>query len=294
MIKKLNIAETIKNLMMLRWDSKAVSPIVSMILLIMIMLVVTAGILQWATPVIQRVQYEAHYRTMLGYFESLDLAIEDVVKAGMNSTREVSVSVGAGELYFGGGEDWRILYINETGTEKTDIFKIPSIEHRLASPFGTYITRFENLGIVTQAVGERWLVNEPIIIERKNSTVPEETIVYIYILNFTSAGIKSGTAGNYKFYIRLHSTNIIGPSKISNLTINITGDWRKTWYSYFRKDYDIENATGDITNFIGWAPDEAKDRIIYKTNRTKEYLTVPNELNWRAIIYDLEIVLKIT
>ncbi|MEW6069653.1 MAG: hypothetical protein AB1485_03470 [Candidatus Thermoplasmatota archaeon] len=277
-------------------DNEAVSPIISMILLIMIMLVVTAGIMQWATPVIQRAQYEAHYGATQGYFNALDLAIEDVVKGGVNSTREMFVNIGGGELYFGGMENWRISYneTNETGATKTVEWdrNLSCIEHKLASPFGTYITRFENLGVATQAVGERWISNEPMRVERKNIDTPNKTVVCIYLANFTSSGIKGGTAGNYKFYILLNSTNITNlTSTISNLTLNISGEWRETWYSYFLKDYEIANATGNVANYIGWAP--KGDCLIYKTAQTKDYLSVANELRYRAVTYNLEIILKI-
>ena len=93
-------------------DKEAVSPIISMILLITIVLVVTAAILQWATPILQRSQSEANYSSALGYFNALDSAFEDVVNMGEGASRTVDVSVGAGNIYISEtmNETWVVSY----------------------------------------------------------------------------------------------------------------------------------------------------------------------------------------
>ncbi|MBA3043515.1 hypothetical protein FP804_00070, partial [archaeon] len=93
-------------------DKEAVSPIISMILLITIVLVVTAAILQWATPILQRSQNEANYGAVLGYFNALDSTFEDVVNMGEGASRTVDVSVGAGNIYISEimNETWIVSY----------------------------------------------------------------------------------------------------------------------------------------------------------------------------------------
>ena len=93
-------------------DKEAVSPIISMILLITIVLVVTAAILSWATPILQRSQSEANYGSALGYFNALDSAFEDVVNMGEGASRSVDVSVGAGNIYISESmnETWVVSY----------------------------------------------------------------------------------------------------------------------------------------------------------------------------------------
>ncbi|MBU3902006.1 MAG: hypothetical protein KKE04_01415, partial [Candidatus Thermoplasmatota archaeon] len=93
-------------------DKEAVSPIISMILLITIVLVVTAAILQWATPILQRSQNEANYGAVLGYFNALDSTFEDVVNMGEGASRTVDVSIGAGNIYISEimNETWVVSY----------------------------------------------------------------------------------------------------------------------------------------------------------------------------------------
>lgn len=93
-------------------DKQAVSPIISMVLLIGIVLVVTAVILSWATPILQRSQSEANYNSALGYFNALNSAFEDVVNMGEGASRTVDVSVGAGSIYMGEtmNETWIVSY----------------------------------------------------------------------------------------------------------------------------------------------------------------------------------------
>ncbi|MDI6917191.1 MAG: hypothetical protein QMC80_05285, partial [Thermoplasmatales archaeon] len=93
-------------------EKEAVSPIISMILLITIVLVVTAAILSWATPILQRSQSEANYGAVLGYFNALDSGFEDVVNMGEGASRTVDVSVGAGSIYMSESmnETWVVSY----------------------------------------------------------------------------------------------------------------------------------------------------------------------------------------
>ena len=106
-------------------DKEAVSPIISMILLITIVLVVTAAILQWATPILQRSQSEANYSSALGYFNVLDSAFEDVVNMGEGASRSVDVSVGAGNIYISEtmNETWVVSY-NFEGQPRVNISKL--------------------------------------------------------------------------------------------------------------------------------------------------------------------------
>lgn len=93
-------------------DKQAVSPIISMVLLIGVVLIVTAAILSWATPILQRSQSEANYNSALGYFNALNSAFEDVVNMGEGASRTVDVSVGAGNIYISEtmNETWVVSY----------------------------------------------------------------------------------------------------------------------------------------------------------------------------------------
>lgn len=331
-------------IMVIREDKEAVTPILSMILLIMIMLVVTAGIIQWATPTVQNAQYEAQYRAARGYFEILDSAIEDAVVMGSNSGRSAYLSIGAGEIYFGKTETWIVAYglnkslrigffgledgdknlsinstqegtnvnisvywpegdnlgepyypleyqtptpvitaskdlvgtvyirVNNSSTQKSLaelwLFDINCIEYKLASPLGTYYIRAENAGIVTQAIGERWVCNKPMFQEG-------DSTLLMWIANFTKKGISSGGAGDYHFNIRAQGGYVRASRSVYNLTLQICyGDypnWAETWYSYFLEGYEAAQISGGESGYKGFITDSG--RLFYKTvveaNETK-------------------------
>ena len=315
-------------------DKQAVSPIISMVLLIGIVLVVTTVILSWATPILQRSQSEAHYGSALGYFNALDSALEDV-RWGEGASRTVDVSIGAGNIYISESmnETWIVSYglndsmrirfsdlgypqddtfeINSTKPENVNItiywpegddlgepnyppesgglinptsttvhanapltgtvyirvnkldntetlaelwlFDIMPISYELPSAFGTYYIKEINGGIITQATGERYVTDAPLITETGNSI----------LMDMIQTGIKEdslsgGGAGSYSFALNMKNMNIRTNEDVYNLTLQIydkQGDkWDKAWYSYFESN----------SKFV-----DKGDHLLYSNNKIK-------------------------
>jgi hypothetical protein len=245
--------------------------------------------MQWATPTIQRAHCEAQYKVMLGYFEILDRAIEDVIKIGTNSTREIFMNIGSGELYFVGYTEWIISY--EGFAESINI---SYISYNLESPLGLYRIVAENAGMVSESLGESRIFNKPLVLENKNPTDPRNTSLLFALVNFTLSGVRGGGAGSYRFWIKLNSITATEELKVSNFTLKIDSKLRKnTWYDYFCEGYKIANVTGNAASYLGFAPDPANERIIYKTVLSENYLEEENELNLRIARYDLEITIEV-
>jgi hypothetical protein len=80
-------------------DVDAVTPIVSTLLLITIMLTIISSILYWSIPTMNRISWDTEYRTTMAGFEALDAALEDTVQGGVaGSTRTIRISVPDGTL----------------------------------------------------------------------------------------------------------------------------------------------------------------------------------------------------
>ncbi len=102
-------------------DRDGVTPLISTMLLIVIMIGIVSSILYWSIPAINRIGWDTEFRTSLGHFQALDGAIEDTVREGTEgSTRTVSLSIPGGDLrYKKSYSRWFISYANSTDTEIT-------------------------------------------------------------------------------------------------------------------------------------------------------------------------------
>lgn len=300
-------------------DKEAVSPIISMILLITIVLVVTAAILSWATPILQRSQSEANYGAVLGYFSALDSAFEDVVNMGEGASRSVDVSVGAGNIYISEtmNETWIVSYglndslrirffdvgdgdntfkINSTKIETVNItiywpegndlgepdyhiiinlgegkepitaanpltgtvyirvansttneplaelwlFDVTPITYELSSASGTYYIKSVNGGIITQATGQKYVTNEPLVKETGSSLL-------LYMIQTKATNLMGGGSGSYSFTLNMKNMDIRNniSAEVYNLTLQIYNEqeegWNAAWYSYFESKFEFKN-----------------------------------------------------
>lgn len=94
----------------LRNDTSAVSPIISAILLLTIMLVTVGSIMAWAIPRIQQMEYDAQYDSVFSSFEVFDSRADDVMYAAPGTTRSTGFSVGGGDLLIGRDNGYILLY----------------------------------------------------------------------------------------------------------------------------------------------------------------------------------------
>ena len=352
-------------------DKEAVSPIISMILLITIVLVVTAAILQWATPILQRSQNEANYGAVLGYFNALDSTFEDVVNMGEGASRTVDVSVGAGNIYISESmnETWVVSYglnkslrirffdlddgnnefrINSTKTVDVNItvswydingdyvdcnntntgnslsggslkpitvhrdivgtvnitvtnsttnetlaelwlFDITPITYELPSAFGTYYIKSVNGGIITQATGQKYVTNEPLVKETGSSLL-------LYMIQTKATNLRGGGSGSYSFTLNMKNMNIRNNMSrdVYNLTLQIYNEqeegWNDAWYSHFLTGWKNAKVSGKETNYTGFVSDEGGDGLLYKTNNTTNpelYGTTPITLRLMSCNMDV-------
>ena len=81
-----------------RNDTSAVSPIISAILLLTIMLVTVGSIMAWAIPRIQQMEADAQYSSVYSSFEVFDSRADDLMYAAPGTTRTTAFSVGGGDL----------------------------------------------------------------------------------------------------------------------------------------------------------------------------------------------------
>ncbi|MCG2826067.1 MAG: hypothetical protein L6265_05695, partial [Thermoplasmatales archaeon] len=314
-----------------------------MILLITIVLVVTAAILQWATPILQRSQNEANYGAVLGYFNALDSTFEDVVNMGEGASRTVDVSVGAGNIYISEimNETWVVSYgfegqprVNFSGLDypqdnkfhieasilnanvsvywydennniihtfykdsvglpndiTTDeivsgtvnitvfdsshqivaqlwLFDITPITYELPSAFGTYYIKEVNGGIITQATGQKYVTNEPLVKETGSSLL-------LYMIQTKATNLRGGGSGSYSFTLNMKNMNIRNNMSrdVYNLTLQIYNEqeegWNDAWYSYFLTGWRNAKISGKEMDYTGFVSDEGGDGLLYKTNNT--------------------------
>jgi hypothetical protein len=66
----------------------------------MIVLMVAAGMLLWASPVIEGLRYDAYYRDTLYSFKNMDTVFDDCVQEGTNSSRTTYILVRGGSLNY--------------------------------------------------------------------------------------------------------------------------------------------------------------------------------------------------
>lgn len=92
-------------------DNDGVSPIISMILIISIMLLVTGALLAWGVPTIQRMEADAQYRNARNNMEVIDVTIEDLLQEGEGATRTERVVFSGGQVLIkSSSERWILSY----------------------------------------------------------------------------------------------------------------------------------------------------------------------------------------
>lgn len=93
-----------------RNDISAVSPIISAILLLTIMLITVGSIMAWAIPRIQQMEYDAQYDGTFSNFEVFDSRADDVIYGGSDESRTAGFSFGGGDLILARDNGYMFLY----------------------------------------------------------------------------------------------------------------------------------------------------------------------------------------
>ncbi len=91
-------------------DTKAVSPIISAILLLTIMLITVGAIMTWAIPRIQGMEQDAHYEGVYAGFEVFDTRADDVIYTGKGTSRVSEIGVGGGDLFLAADDGYWMIY----------------------------------------------------------------------------------------------------------------------------------------------------------------------------------------
>lgn len=91
-------------------DTEGVSPIISAILLLTIMLITVGAIMAWAIPQIQQMEYSAQYDGVYSNFEVFDTRADDVIYGGPGNTRTTGFSVGSGDLLLARSDGYIFVY----------------------------------------------------------------------------------------------------------------------------------------------------------------------------------------
>lgn len=200
-------------------NNNSVSPIISMILLVTIMLIVVGAIIQWATPNIQNAISEANYRANLQYTEKLLDSIDTIRYMGVSSTETVSIFISKGEFYFmSNDERWIFSYglnnttriiFSELGVESNDnTFKINStISMRVNISINwynnnyeqihSYITVNRSINSTATTITTNRILEGILCITVYNSSTFEES-AELWLFDLTSLNFKfSSIAGNY-------------------------------------------------------------------------------------------------
>ena len=109
----------------LRYDTSAVSPIISAILLLTIMLITVGSIMAWAIPRITQMEDDARYDGVLSSFQVFDSRADDVIYGGEGTSRTAGFSVGGGDILLGRDNGYILLYWSLI--EENVTFKLPPI-----------------------------------------------------------------------------------------------------------------------------------------------------------------------
>ena len=109
-----------------RKDREGVSPIISAILLLVIMILTVGGIIAWALPRIQGMEYDAQYDGVYAGFEIFSTSVDDVIYGGSGTTRTVGIGVGGGDLILGSKDGYWLLFWTDI-PENITISKIDSL-----------------------------------------------------------------------------------------------------------------------------------------------------------------------
>jgi hypothetical protein len=109
---------------MIKKDFTGVSPIISTMLILVLMLTMITIVLLWGTPTIHYIETSAQYRASIGDFRTLDTIIENVIHGGINATANTNLRIHSGKLYFNRDETWVVSYTDceYTGTVLFDGF----------------------------------------------------------------------------------------------------------------------------------------------------------------------------
>jgi len=93
-----------------REDTHGVSPIISAILLLTIMLLVVGTIMAWAIPRIQSLEYDAQYDGAFTGFEVVDSRMDDVIYGSAGTSRTAEIAIGGGDLLLGVNDGYWLVY----------------------------------------------------------------------------------------------------------------------------------------------------------------------------------------
>ena len=96
---------------MIRRDYQAVSPIISAVLLLMIMITIVGAILAWGIPLLRDQEADTKYDASINYFKALDATIEDLINSGNGTTRTVNMAISDGNIFVENNDKrWLISY----------------------------------------------------------------------------------------------------------------------------------------------------------------------------------------
>lgn len=93
-----------------RNDESAVSPIISAILLLTIMLITVGSIMGWAIPRITQMENDAQYEGVYSGFEIFDSRVDDVIYGSPGTTRSTGLAVGGGDIFLEHSNGYILVY----------------------------------------------------------------------------------------------------------------------------------------------------------------------------------------
>ncbi|MCG2827195.1 MAG: hypothetical protein L6265_11455, partial [Thermoplasmatales archaeon] len=183
-----------------------------------------------------------------------------------STTETTPATVGPASEEFTGTVYIRVANsINETLAQLW-LFDITPITYELPSAFGTYYIKSVNGGIITQATGQKYVTNEPLVKETGSSLL-------LYMIQTKATNLRGGGSGSYSFTLNMKNMNIRNnmSREVYNLTLQIydasSGNkWGDTWYSHFLTGWKNAEVNGEGKGYTGFAPDEGGDGLLYKTN----------------------------
>ncbi|MCG2827172.1 MAG: hypothetical protein L6265_11340, partial [Thermoplasmatales archaeon] len=145
-------------------------------------------------------------------------------------------------------------------------------------------------GIITQATGQKYVTNEPLVKETGSSLL-------LYMIQTKATNLRGGGSGSYSFTLNVKNMNIRNnmSREVYNLTLQIydasSGNkWGDTWYSYFLTGWRNAKVSGKETNYTGFVSNEGGDGLLYKTEKTDkllEYGTKPITLKLMSCNIDV-------
>lgn len=144
-------------------DTEGVSPIISAILLLTIMLITVGAIMAWAIPQIQQMEYSAQYEGVYSNFEVFDTRADDVIYGGPDNSRTTGFSVGGGDLLLAQDDGyilvyWSLIPENVTFTKVSFSMKMVEDEEQWESTFSFIFDSLDgdNLTVNITGSGGNW------------------------------------------------------------------------------------------------------------------------------------------